>query len=72
VTVFWRLRENMRRFRHELWRQKNWLLHHNFFFARELTKNNMTVVPTYPIFLPVICINSTRRTNGHCLGTFKA
>jgi hypothetical protein len=26
--VLWRLRENVRRLRSELWRQKNWLLHH--------------------------------------------
>jgi hypothetical protein len=53
--VLRRLRENVRRLRLDLWRQKNWLLHrhnapfHTSFFTMEfLTKNNMTVVPTYP------------------------
>jgi hypothetical protein len=53
--VLRRLRENVRRLRPELWRQKNWLLHHdkapshtffspgNFFF----TKNDMTI-STHP------------------------
>jgi hypothetical protein len=43
--VFRRLRENVRRLRPELWRQRNWLLHHDSalshtsFFTREcLTK----------------------------------
>jgi hypothetical protein len=47
-----RLRENARRLRPELWRQKNWLLHHDnapshtSLSTREfLTENNMTVVP---------------------------
>jgi hypothetical protein len=47
------LRENVRRLRPELWRQKNWLLHHNnapshtSIFA---DKNNMTVIPHPPHF----------------------
>jgi hypothetical protein len=51
------LRENEGRLRPELWRQKNWLLHHSdapshtSFFAREFfTKNNKTVVPHPPYF----------------------
>jgi hypothetical protein len=55
--VLRRLRENMRRLRLELWRQKNWLLHHDYApshtscFTREfLTKNNLTVVPHLPYF----------------------
>jgi hypothetical protein len=38
--VLRRLRENVRRLRPELWRQKNWLLHHD----------NMTSVPHPPYF----------------------
>jgi hypothetical protein len=52
--VLRRLHENVRRLRPELWRQKNWLLHHGntpshtSFFTRELlTKNSMT----HPTFL---------------------
>jgi hypothetical protein len=39
----------VRRFLPELWRQKNWLLHHeNASFHRELTaKINMTVIPIH-------------------------
>jgi hypothetical protein len=44
-----RLRENVRRLRPELWRQKNWLLHHgstpshtSIFTMKFLTKNNMS------------------------------
>jgi hypothetical protein len=55
--VLWRLREHVRRLHPELWRQKNWLLHHGnapshtSFFTREfLTKINMTVVPTHTHF----------------------
>jgi hypothetical protein len=55
--VLRRLRENVRRLRRELWRQNNWLLHHDnapshaSFFIREfLTINNMTVVPRPPYF----------------------
>jgi hypothetical protein len=47
-----RLRKNVCKLRPELWRQKNWLLHHDnapshaFFFTRDFFKNsNMTVVP---------------------------
>jgi hypothetical protein len=52
--VLLRLRENVRRLRSELWRQKNWLLHHDnaqshtSLFNRQFfgeKKNNMTVVP---------------------------
>jgi hypothetical protein len=53
--VLRRLRENMRGLRLELWRQKNWLLHHDnpsphtIFLAREfLTKNIITVIPHIP------------------------
>jgi hypothetical protein len=56
--VLRRLRENMRRLRPELWRQKYWLLHHDnapshtSFFTREfLSKHNKTVVSTHPTFL---------------------
>jgi hypothetical protein len=49
------LRENVRRLRRELWRQNNWLLHHDSkpshtsSFTREfLIKNNITVVPHPP------------------------
>jgi hypothetical protein len=52
-----RLRENVRSLRLELWRQNNWLLHHDntpshtSIFAREFfTKSNMTVPPP-PTFL---------------------
>jgi hypothetical protein len=53
-NVLRRLRENVRRLRPELWRQKNGRLYHNnapshtFLFIREVfffIKNNMTVVP---------------------------
>jgi hypothetical protein len=47
-----RLCENVQRLRPELWRRKNWLLHHNsalfhisFFTAEFLTINNMTPFP---------------------------
>jgi hypothetical protein len=47
-----RLCENVVKRRPELWRQKNWLLHHDntqshsYFFTREfLPKSNITVVP---------------------------
>jgi hypothetical protein len=50
-----RLRENVRTLRPELWRQKNWPLHHDnassytsFFTWEFFTKNNMTVVPHLP------------------------
>jgi hypothetical protein len=50
-----RLRENVRKLRSEIWRQKNWLLHHDnapshtsFLIRESLTKNNMTVVPHLP------------------------
>jgi hypothetical protein len=55
--VLRRLRENLRRLRPELWRQKGWLLHHDnapshiSFSIREfLTKTNMTVVHLPPYF----------------------
>jgi hypothetical protein len=50
-VTFKRLRENVRRLRSELWRQKNWLLHHDnaprhtSIFTRELL-----TVPTHPTF----------------------
>jgi hypothetical protein len=48
-----RLLKNMRRLRPELWRQKNWLLHHDnipshFSPGNFPTKSNMTVVPHPP------------------------
>jgi hypothetical protein len=53
--VLRRLSKNVRRLRPEGWRQKSWLLHHDnapshtSSFARKfLTKNNMTVITTYP------------------------
>jgi hypothetical protein len=53
--VLRRLLENARRLRTELWRQKNWLLHHNnalshtSFLTREFfTKSNMTTIPHSP------------------------
>jgi hypothetical protein len=57
--VLQRMRKNVRKLRLELWRQKNWLLHHDnapphtSFLIREfLTKNNMTVVP-HPLYFPL-------------------
>jgi hypothetical protein len=53
-----RLHENMRRLRCELWRQRNWLLHHDnaltrtSFFTREsLVKTTWLSSPTHPTFL---------------------
>jgi hypothetical protein len=53
--VLRRLRENVRRLRRELWRQKNQLLRHDSvpltlpLFSKEiLTKNNLTAVPNPP------------------------
>jgi hypothetical protein len=60
--VSWRLRENVRRLRAELWRKKNWLLHHDiakshtFFSTREIfTKKKMTIIshPPYSSLSPV-------------------
>jgi hypothetical protein len=55
--VIRRLRENVGRLRPEIWREKNWLLHHDnvppntSFFTREfLTKRNVTVVSYPPYF----------------------
>jgi hypothetical protein len=52
------LHENVRRLRPELWRQANWLLHHDIalshtsFFTREfLMKTTQLSSPTHPIFL---------------------
>jgi hypothetical protein len=49
--------ENVRKLRPELWRQKNWLLHHDnapshtsFCTKESLSQNNMTVVPHTPYF----------------------
>jgi hypothetical protein len=49
--VLRRLRENIRRFRSELWRQRNWLLHHNnalsltsFLISKFCIKDNKTVI----------------------------
>jgi hypothetical protein len=51
--VLRRLHEDVPRLRLKLWRQKNWLLHHDnapshtsFFTKEHLTKNNRTVTPT--------------------------
>jgi hypothetical protein len=56
--VLRRLRENMRRKRLELWRNHNWLLHHDNAPARTslkttefVTNNNMVIVP-HPPYLP--------------------
>jgi hypothetical protein len=52
--VLRRLSENVRRLRPELWRQKNWLLHHDnapshvSFVSREVLTKNMTIVPHQP------------------------
>jgi hypothetical protein len=50
--ALWRLRENVRSLRPKLWRQKNWMLHHDnapshtsFFPTEFLMKNNMTFIP---------------------------
>jgi hypothetical protein len=60
--VLWQLRENVWRLWAELWRQSNWLLHHDnalshtSFFTREFfTKSNMTLTPhsLYFHFSPV-------------------
>jgi hypothetical protein len=57
--VLGRLRENVRRLRLKLWRQENWLLHHDIapphtsFFTREFcTESNMTAVP-HPSYFSV-------------------
>jgi hypothetical protein len=60
--VLRRVLENTRRFRTELWRQSNWLLHHDkalshtlFLTMEFFTKNNMTVIrhqPYSPDFTP--------------------
>jgi histone-lysine N-methyltransferase SETMAR len=56
--VLRQLRENLRRLRPKLWRQKNWLLHHDntpshtsFFTTEFLSKNNMTVI-SHPPYSP--------------------
>jgi hypothetical protein len=55
--ILWQLRENVRRLRPDLWRQKNWLLHHDNALALPFqpgtffTKSNMTVIPTHPTSL---------------------
>jgi hypothetical protein len=57
VTFYGGWVKNVRRLRPELWRQSNWLLHHDnplshtFFFNREFSaKNSMTVFPQPPYF----------------------
>jgi hypothetical protein len=52
-----RLHENVRRIRPELWRQRNWLLHHDkapscTFFLQGIffTKNNITVALAHQFF----------------------
>jgi hypothetical protein len=63
-----RLREKVRRLRPKLWRQMNWLFHHNnapshtFFFTREfLTKNKMSVVTHPPYFSVSLIADKTER-----------
>jgi hypothetical protein len=53
-----RLRQNVRRLRPELWRQKYWLLNHDnapfhisFFISEFFTKNKMTVVTIHSSLL---------------------
>ena len=55
VEVLKRLRENVRRKRHDQWQNNTWLLHHDnapahaaLLARRFLTDNNMTVVPHPP------------------------
>jgi hypothetical protein len=54
--VLRRLRKNVRRLHLELWRQKNWLLHHDnapsraSFFTGEFLTKNITIVPHPPYF----------------------
>jgi hypothetical protein len=59
--LLWRLRENVRRLRPELWRQKKWLLHHDnalsraFFLATEsfyYKQHNVVPHPSYFSLLP--------------------
>jgi hypothetical protein len=57
VTFFRRLRENVRRLRPEIRRQRNWLLHHynapshtSFFTTEFVTQNKTTVVLQPPYF----------------------
>jgi hypothetical protein len=55
-NILWRLRENVRRLRPELWRQNNWLSHHAnapshaSFFTWELLTKNTTTHPSYFCF----------------------
>ena len=60
--VLRRLRENVRRKRPEMWKNGNWLLHHDnapahtSLVVREfLTKNNMTTVP-HPAYSPDLAL----------------
>src|SRR5215813_4614297 len=53
-----RLRENVRRKRPELWKKKDWFLHHNnapahtsLLVKAYLAKNRMATVPVLPILL---------------------
>jgi hypothetical protein len=64
--VLRRLRKNVRRLRPEIWRQKNWLFHHDsepshssYASRKFLTKNNMTVISTHPTFL---CFPDSRQS----------
>jgi hypothetical protein len=51
------VRENVRRFYPEIWRQKNWLLHHDnvpshiFSFTSEFYTQNNTIVITHPPYI---------------------
>jgi hypothetical protein len=72
--ILWQLRENVRRLRSKLLRQKNWLLHHDnslshtFLFSREfLTKDIMTVVlhPPYISLFPRLKHKTERLTFRH-------
>jgi hypothetical protein len=70
VTVYGDCHENVRRLRPELWRQKNWLLHHDdapshtpFFTTEFLATNNMTVPPhpTYFSLFPRLKVKQKGR-----------
>jgi hypothetical protein len=75
--VLRRLRENVRRLRPELWREENWLLHHNtpshtsFFTGEYLSRNNMTVVPHSPYAPDLAPCNFSLfpRLKGRCFHT---
>jgi hypothetical protein len=47
--LLWRLLENVRRLRPELWRQKNWLLHHDNTFSHFLFHKGINFFPILKI-----------------------